>query len=83
MSDSVISASIVRSPRRAWKCDSCGQPIGRAPHMRLFGAAHSDEKPYRIRICLGCADGCSGTSKRIAAALAGERAAAPREGGQP
>jgi hypothetical protein len=45
--------------------------MGRVRHMRLFGSAHGDEKPYRIRICFMCADGCKGTSKKIAAALAG------------
>ena len=69
MKTGTISAKLVRKPRKDWGCDSCGNPIGRASHVRLFGSAEPGDKPYRITICIECADRCAGAEPKVLAAL--------------
>ncbi|HEY6036967.1 MAG TPA: hypothetical protein VIV58_21960 [Kofleriaceae bacterium] len=51
----VISAHVVRKPRKEHWCATCHGTIGREPHVVAFGNAERRDPPYRIRICLGCA----------------------------
>lgn len=50
-----ISVHIVRKPRKPWGCALCQKSPDHAPHAVTFGFAERGDKPYRIRICLGCA----------------------------
>lgn len=70
MSTGTISATLVRHPRRSWKCDSCGVPMGMATHLRMYGSADGGEKPYCIRICLRCADQCASRDAKVKVAIA-------------
>lgn len=45
----VISASVVRRPRKEHRCSMCMKLI-EGPHLRLFGYPHTGDQPYRIRL---------------------------------
>lgn len=59
---SVISARVIRQPRKFRHCDQCGENMGTQPHVRLYGSAFSSDPKYVLRICKSCAAG-SGDEK--------------------
>lgn len=51
----IISAHIVRNPRKEWGCEVCDKPRDRSPHVVAYGCAERGDQPYRMRFCIGCA----------------------------
>ena len=49
----LISAKIIKNPHKRWTCDECEHLII-GPVLRLYGAAHSGEKPYVLRLHPDC-----------------------------
>jgi len=65
----IISANIVRCPRRLRWCATCNLPARFNP-MRLYGAANRGEPPYVIYLCGECAERAARDSIKIKDALA-------------
>ena len=51
----IISAELVRRPRKLRRCETCGAAM-LTDSVRLYGAAYRGDPPYRIYICLTCAE---------------------------
>lgn len=54
----IISAKIIRKPRKTRHCSHCLKPI-KWQAMRLYGAAHAGDKPYVLWLhsdCVGSDD---------------------------
>jgi hypothetical protein len=68
---STIAATVIRRPRRSYRCSLCGLSCGAGPHVRTYGRADRDP-PYVLRLCLACADVCH--DRVVEAALATWRA---------
>ena len=54
MSEGVISATLIRHPRKDRSCDTCGIPLGLT--VRLYGCANHGDPKYALYICRGCAE---------------------------
>ena len=60
----IISAKVIRRSTKIHRCDApepsmCGRCRDIYPseaHLRLFGAAHSSDSPYTIRLHIRCRD---------------------------
>lgn len=50
----IISAKIIRSPRKLRGCNTCHRAMHEA-QVRLYGAAHESDPPYVIYECISCA----------------------------
>lgn len=46
---STLSARFIKKPRHTRGCEWCGRPIT-GPHILLYGAGESHERPYNIRL---------------------------------
>jgi hypothetical protein len=64
----IISAAIIKNPRRLRWCATCNLPARFNP-MRLYGAANRGEPPYVIHLCEECAQRAARDSVKIADAL--------------
>lgn len=49
----LISASIIKKPRKSRKCDECGKPMT-GPTLRLYGAGSSFDPPYAMYLHPEC-----------------------------
>ncbi len=56
----IISAHVVKKPRKEWGCAMCRKPPDLAPHVVAYGYAERGDPPYRMRICLDCASSIDG-----------------------
>ena len=66
----VISATLVGCAKRPWRCETCRELIEvAASYVALFGMAETGDPPYRIRLCLTCAE--KSPDSKIVAALGG------------
>ena len=63
----IISAKIIRRPRKERICDSCYRPIV-GEQLRLYGCAEQGDKPYPVYLHAEC-----DKSKEVARKLAGGR----------
>lgn len=50
----VITAHVVKKPRKHWRCNDCRDRIDGA-HVVAFGYTVRGDTPYRIRVCMDCA----------------------------
>ena len=72
----ILQARWVKKPRKVYRCEDCGAEIG-GPHLYLYGAAETYDKPFPVRFCEGCTDGLveraaylpSGEDKKILTAV--------------
>lgn len=48
-----LSARYIKKPRHSYVCDWCERRIV-GPHMYLYGMAHEVERPYGMRLHVGC-----------------------------
>jgi hypothetical protein len=62
MSEGVISARMIRYPRKRRNCDQCGADMRMLPCVRLYGCAFEGDPLYTLYICRRCA-GESGDAK--------------------
>ena len=62
-----LTARHVRTPRRVYYCDWCGRPI-EGHHIYLYGMADATDRPFPLRLHLGCVQG--GKDAKIKALLA-------------
>ena len=62
----IISASIIKKPRRIRKCDTCHREIT-GPTLRLYGSAGRGDPPYVVYIHPDCTE--SGERKIMCAKL--------------
>lgn len=65
----IISATVIRKPRRNRRCEFCSKFIGPQPTLRLYGAAETGDEPYPLWFHVTCAQEWPGFSPKIAAAL--------------
>ncbi len=65
----IISAHVVKRPRAPHVCSGCREVIDHAPHIVAFECAERGDKPYRIRICMGCASSTSGDTTLFLVAM--------------
>ena len=65
----IIAVDLVFKPRGSYRCSGCrGEIIG--THVSLFGAAERGDRPYRIRLCVPCAqDSARYSAGKLARAL--------------
>ncbi len=49
----LISAKIIKNPRKKWRCDGCTKVI-EGELLRIYGSAHSGEMPLVARIHPDC-----------------------------
>jgi hypothetical protein len=52
----VLSARFIKAPQSLVHCDHCGWPV--CAHIRLYGMAHREEKPYTLRFHPDCVTEC-------------------------
>ena len=63
----IISAKIIKRPRKERICDSCYRPIA-GEQLRLYGCAEVGDKPYPVYLHREC-----DKSKEVARKLSGGR----------
>lgn len=51
----LISAKLIGKPRRVRNCAQCGEPIS-GKTLRLYGAAHTGDKPYALYLHPACTE---------------------------
>jgi hypothetical protein len=76
----LISATVIRKPRRNRRCEICSKFIGPQPTLRLYGAAETGDKPYLLWFHVPCAQNWTGFDPKITAAL--QQFAAPINDGR-
>lgn len=62
-----ISAKVIRSPRKQWKCEMCSILI-EGVHLRMYGMAEIGDLPYVVRSCFKCSEHMI-ADKKVKAAL--------------
>lgn len=70
-----LTARYVRRPRTVRYCDWCERPIG-GPHIYLYGAADTTDRPFPLRLHVGCCPNLENDPK-ITAALKQSEAVCP------
>lgn len=70
-----LSARYVRRPRRHWSCDWCHQAL--VAHIYLYGAADTTDRPFPMRLHVGCCPNLENDPKIAAALVAAESEASP------
>lgn len=61
----IISATVIKKPRRLRQCEECGKVIN-GTTLRLFGAAFYGDSPYAVFMHPSC---CVWTHPKIIAAI--------------
>ena len=65
----ILSAKLIRRPRKNRQCTVCDRMIGCNPLIQLYGAAERDDKPYPLWLHITCAQAWTGSDPKITAAL--------------
>lgn len=71
----ILTARHVKRPRQHWICDWCERPIA-GPHIYLYGAPDTTDRPSAMRLHVECCPNHSGDTK-IAAAKGCSEPSAP------
>lgn len=67
----IISATVIRKPRRNRRCGICREFIGPQPTLRLYGADETGDRPYPLWFHVTCAnEWATRFESKISAAMA-------------